>query len=59
MGLIYNIIFLVTTIFIFFRSIAYGIYEIKSEDNKLGGIFFIIFAFFAVLFSNIMMWLNV
>ena len=59
MGLIYNIIFLITTVFIFFRSIAYGIYEFKNENNKFGAVFFILFAFFAVLFSNIMMWINV
>lgn len=59
MGFIFNIIFSASTVFIFFRSIAYGIYEIKNEKNKIGGFFFILLAVFAVVFSNIMMWLNV
>ena len=59
MGLIFNVIFSLTTVFIFFRSVAYGIYEIKNEKNKIGGFFFILLALFAIVFSNIMMWINV
>ncbi len=59
MSLIYNIIFLVFTLYVLLRCIAYGIYEIKEEKNKAGGILFIITGIIAVVFSNILMFINV
>ena len=59
MSLIYDIIFLIFTLYILLRCIAYGIYEIKEENNKSGGILFIITGTVAVVFSNILMFINV
>lgn len=55
---IYHIVFLLFTIYILFHTISYGIYEIKEQDNKSGGITTIIFTVFCVIFSNIMIWQN-
>ena len=59
MSLIFDIIFLIFTLYILLRCIAYGIYEIKEENNKSGGILFIITGTVAVVFSNILMFINV
>lgn len=59
MSLIYDIIFLIFTLYILLRCIAYGIYEIKQEENKFGGILFIVTGVVAVVFSNILMFINV
>ena len=59
MSLIYDIIFLIFTLYILLRCIAYGIYEIKEENNKSGGILFIVTGIVAVIFSNILMFINV
>ena len=59
MSLIFDIIFLIFTLYILLRCIAYGIYEIKEENNKFGGISFIITGITAVVFSNILMFINV
>lgn len=56
--IIYHVFFLIFTIYVLFNSISYGIYEIKKEKNKSGGITLIIFTIFSVIFSNIMVWKN-
>ena len=59
MSLIYDIIFSIFSLFILLRCIAYGIYEFKEENNKYGGILFIGTGIVAVIFSNILMFINV
>lgn len=54
----YHILFLIFTLYILVNCISYGIYEIKNEKNKSGGITVILFTFFSAIFSNIMVWLN-
>lgn len=54
----YHILFSIFTIYILINSISYGVYEIKKEKNKTGGIAVISFTVFSVIFSNIMVWLN-
>ena len=41
-NLIYNLLFIITSIFILLKTIGYGIYEIKEMKNKYGGITIII-----------------
>lgn len=53
MNLIYHFTFIVVSIFILIKTIFYGIYEIKSENNKSGGIAIICFSVLVVIFSNI------
>ncbi len=54
----YHILFSIFTIYVLINSISYGVYEIKKEKNKTGGIAVISFTVFSVIFSNIMVWLN-
>ena len=38
------ILFIIVIIFIFLKVLAYGLYEIKQENNKFGGITVIVFS---------------
>ncbi len=58
MAIIYNIIFLVISIYILLRTISYGIYEIKEKKNKCGGTTVIVFSVLVIIYSNIMMFLR-
>ena len=42
------ILFIIINIFIFIKVLAYGLYEIKQENNKFGGITVIIFSLFSI-----------
>lgn len=57
-SLFYHILFLIFTIYVLIRSIAYGLYEINEQKNKFGGRLVILFAIFSAIFSNIMVWNN-
>ena len=52
----YHSLFFIFTIYVLINSISYGIYEIKKENNKTGGISVIILTIASVVFSNIMIW---
>lgn len=54
----YHILFLIFTTYVFTKSVSYGLYEIKEQKNKFGGIIVIIFTIFSVIFSNIVVWQN-
>ena len=51
--LIYQLIFIFITIFIFFKTVGYAIYELKEKQNKVGTITIICFSFLIIVFSNI------
>ena len=51
----YNIVFFIITFYILLRTIAYGLYEIKNKNNKVGGICVILLTIFSVIFSNFQM----
>ena len=53
-----NIIFMISTIIIFFKIIGYCIYEFKQENNLYGGISTILFSLFSIIFCNIMLWIT-
>lgn len=55
---IYNFVFLVSSVFIFVRAIYYGIYEIKNENNKYGGIAVIAFSLLVTVLVNIVIWIR-
>ena len=48
----------IVNIFIFIKVLAYGLYEIKQENNKFGGIAVISFSCFVVIFANVVLWLK-
>ncbi len=52
---IFNVIFLLISLYILFKAIGYGIYEINEKENKSGGISVIAFSIIVVISSNIMM----
>lgn len=54
----YHILFLIFTIYVLIRCIAYGLYEINEQENKFGGRLVILFSIFSVIFSNIIIWNN-
>lgn len=57
-SIIYDLIFLIITIFILLKVIGYAIYEIKELNNKSGGIIIISFSTLVVIFANFMMWIK-
>ena len=54
-SIVYNIIFLILTLYILLKTIGYAIYEMKECDNKVGGIVVISFSTAVVIFVNIIM----
>lgn len=53
-----DFVFLLFTLGLLCKVIAYGLYEIKNENNLFGGICTIAFSVASVVFSNIMVWIN-
>lgn len=45
------ILFVIVIIYIFFKTFAYGLYEIKQENNKFGGVTVIVFSFIVSILS--------
>lgn len=45
------ILFIIVIIFIFLKGVAYGLYEIKQENNKFGGITVIVFSLVVSILS--------
>ena len=41
---------------VFIRTVSYGLFEIKNEDNKIGGIAVIAVAFAGLIFPNVFLW---
>ena len=57
-NIIYDIIFLLISLYILLKAIGYGIYELKEKENKTGGTTVIVFSILVVIFSNIMIFLR-
>ena len=57
-SIIYDLIFLVITIFILLKVFGYAIYEIKELNNKVGAITIICFSTLVAIFANVMMWIK-
>ncbi len=53
MNFIYHFTFIVVTVFVLMKTISYGLYEIKTQNNKSGGIAVICFSIIVVIFANI------
>lgn len=53
-----DFVFLVFTLVLLCKIIAYGLYEIKNENNLFGGVCTIAFSVASVVFSNIMVWIS-
>lgn len=53
-----NIIFIVFSVVVFIKTISYGIFEIKTNNNTLGGIVIFLIALFAFIFPNVIILTN-
>ena len=45
------VLFVIVNIFIFIKVLAYGLYEIRQENNKFGGITVIVFSLLVAVLS--------
>lgn len=50
---IYDLLFIVISLYVLIKTIYYGLYEIKENDNKTGGIVVISFSVIVFIFFNI------
>lgn len=53
-----DVVFLLFTIILLCKIIAYSLYEIQNENNLFGGVFTIVFSVASVVFSNTMVWIS-
>lgn len=44
-------IFIIFNIYVLYKAVVYGLYEIRQNTNKFGGIFVIVFSLLVVIFS--------
>lgn len=56
--IIFDFLFIVSSFFILFKTIAYGIYEIKELKNKSGGIIVITFSVLVTIVFNVIIFFN-
>ena len=57
-NIFYRFLFLIFSIFVLLKSIFYALYEIKTQDNKSGGIAVICFTIVDLIFTNIVVFLK-
>lgn len=57
-NIFYHFLFFVFSVFVLLKSVFYALYEIKSQDNKSGGIAVICFTIVVLIFTNIVVFLK-
>ena len=57
-NIFYSFIFIIISIYFCIKAIAYGLYEIKNENNKSGGITVISFSILVTIFINIVIFIK-
>ncbi len=53
-----RILFFFISLAIFFKTVGYGVYEFKNNNNKFGGTFIFIISIITIIFFNIMVYLR-
>lgn len=53
-----RILVIILTIIVFAKTLSYGIYELKNNDNKSGGVIVIAIATVALILPNIMVYIR-
>ena len=48
----FNFLFFIFSIFVLLKSVFYALYEIKSQDNKSGGVAVIVFSVIVIVFNK-------
>lgn len=54
----FNFLFFIFSIFVLLKSVFYALYEIKSQDNKSGGVAVIVFSVIVLVLANIVVFLK-
>lgn len=54
----FNFLFFIFSIFVLLKSVFYALYEIKSQDNKSGGIAVIVFSVIVIVLANVVVFLK-
>ena len=54
----FNFLFFIFIIFVLFKFVFYALYEIKSQDNKSGGVAVIVFSVIVIVLANVVVFLK-
>lgn len=54
----FNFLFFIFSIFVLLKSVFYALYEIKSQDNKSGGVAVIVFSVIVIVLANVVVFLK-
>lgn len=54
----FNFLFFIFSIFVLLKSVFYALYEIKSQDNKSGGVAVIVFSVVVLVLANVVVFLK-
>ena len=57
-NIFHHFLFLIFSVFILLKSVFYALYEIKTQDNKTGGVAVIVFTVIVLVFANIVVFLK-
>lgn len=55
MNFIFNVLFFIISLYVLLKCIYYGVYEVKTLNNKVGGIAVICFSVVVVLLANVIL----
>ena len=53
-----NIIVLLLTLWIFFKTVSYGVFEYQENNNKIGGVIIFILSSVSLLLPNAIVFIN-
>lgn len=51
-------LFFIFSIFVLLKSVFYALYEIKTQDNKSGGVAIIVFTVIVLVIANVVVFLK-
>ena len=58
MDLLFHILFFIFSLYVLLKTIYYGIYELKTQNNKVGGIGVICFSVLVTIFTNLVVFMK-
>lgn len=54
----FNFLFFIFSILVLLKSVFYALYEIKSQDNKSGGVAVLVFSVVVLVLANVVVFLK-
>lgn len=57
-NIFYHFLFFIFSVFVLLKSVFYALYEIKTQDNKSGGVAVIVFSVIVLVFANVVVFLK-